>query len=110
MNPLTLNHVTRRASTAQGTAMLTLHARAFAPSSTSKVIPTLIDNLKLAVRRGEAHGHLPVCWGVLTAALGPLSGAQHLALFLHARSILSCCSTHEYHRSISRSTYVTLRL
>ncbi|KAI6100288.1 hypothetical protein F5141DRAFT_1009875 [Pisolithus sp. B1] len=86
---MTLNHVTRRASTAQGTAMLTLHARAFAPSSTSEVIPTLIDNLKLAVRRGEAHGHLPVCWGVLTAALGLSLGTQHLALFLHARSILS---------------------
>lgn len=87
---ITLNHVTRRASTAQGAALLTLHARAFAPSSTSRVIPTLIDSLKLAVRRGEAHGHLPVCWGVLTAALNvSLARAQHLALFLHARSILS---------------------
>lgn len=87
---MTLNHVTRRASTAQGTALLTLYARAFAPSSTSKVIPTLIDSLKLAVRRGETHGHLPVCWGVLTAAVGlSLSRTQHLALFLHARSILS---------------------
>lgn len=87
---ITLNHVTRRASTAQGAALLTLHARAFAPSSTSRVTPTLIDSLKLAVRRGEAHGHLPVCWGALTAALNvSLARAQHLALFLHARSILS---------------------
>ncbi|KAI6047540.1 hypothetical protein EDC04DRAFT_2556552 [Pisolithus marmoratus] len=87
---MTLNHVTRRASTAQGAALLSLYARAFAPSSTSKVIPILIDRLKLAVRRGEAHGHLPVCWGVLTAALGlSLARTQHLALFLHARSILS---------------------
>lgn len=50
----------------------------------------MIDSLKLAVRRGEAHGHLPVCWGALTAALNvSLARAQHLALFLHARSILS---------------------
>jgi len=69
---MTVNHVARRASTAQGTALLTLYAKAFSStrSSSSTVIVTLVDQLKLAVRRGDSHGHLPVCWGVLTAALG----------------------------------------
>ncbi|KAG6331472.1 hypothetical protein ID866_7614, partial [Astraeus odoratus] len=92
---MTLNHVTRRASTAHGTALLTLYSRAFSPQSVpgsplSKGPATLVDKLKLAVRRDGVHGHLPICWGVLTASLG-LSPArsQHLALFLHARSLLS---------------------
>ncbi|KAH7887517.1 UreF-domain-containing protein [Phlebopus sp. FC_14] len=88
---MTLNHVARRASTAQGVALLTLYAKAFAPDSTSpSAAASLVDNLKLAIRRGETHGHLPVCFGVLTAALGlSLARTQHLALFLHARSLLS---------------------
>lgn len=106
---MTVNHVARRASTAQGTALLALYAKAFSStrSSSSAVMTALVDQLKLAARRGDTYGHLPVCWGVLTAALGlslglcavltllynlsyPISGrAQHLALFLHARSILS---------------------
>ena len=39
-------------------------------------IGVFIDKLKLAVRREETHGHLPVCWGVLTAALGLSLGAN----------------------------------
>ncbi|KAG9317345.1 hypothetical protein JVU11DRAFT_1544 [Chiua virens] len=86
---ITLNHVARRASTSQGVALLTLYSKAFAPSSSSPVA-ALVDQLKLAVRRGDTHGHLPLCWGVLTGALGlSLDRAQHLALFLHARSLLS---------------------
>ncbi|KIM68957.1 hypothetical protein SCLCIDRAFT_13658 [Scleroderma citrinum Foug A] len=89
---MTVNHVARRASTAQGTALLALYAKAFSStrSSSSAVMTALVDQLKLAARRGDTYGHLPVCWGVLTAALGlSLGRAQHLALFLHARSILS---------------------
>ncbi|KAL4076215.1 hypothetical protein J3A83DRAFT_4068339, partial [Scleroderma citrinum] len=86
---MTLNHVARRASTAQGTALLTLYTKSFSPAGSS-MAATLVDQLKLAARRGDIHGHLPVCWGVLTAALGlSLVRAQHLALFLQARSILS---------------------
>lgn len=66
---MTLNHVARRASTAQGTALLALYAKAFAPARSSPAA-TLVDQLKLAARRGDTHGHLPICWGVLTAALG----------------------------------------
>lgn len=69
---ITLSHVARRASTSQGVALLTLYSKAFAPplsSSDAHPAASLIDQLKLAVRRGDTHGHLPLCWGVLTAAL-----------------------------------------
>ena len=86
----TLNHVARRASCAQGIALLTLYARGFArpPVLLTRTATPLLDEqeldresragalvaaLKLRVRRGEsddAPGHLPVCWGVLAGALG----------------------------------------
>lgn len=119
---MTLNHVARRASKAQGVALLTLYSKGFSrPSSLSAfsrsetrdqdaAISKLIDCFKLMVRRGEVSGHLPTCWGILTAALylglgvythcsligerrdiNGLSAerAQYLHLFLHARSLLS---------------------
>lgn len=94
---MTLNHVAKRASKAQGVALLTLYTKGFScPSGLgdedhlSKNLAVLIDRLKLMVRGEETHGHLPVCWGVLTGALGiSLLRAQHLFLFLHARSLLS---------------------
>jgi len=50
----------------------------------------LLELFKIKVRKGEIFGHLPICWGALTAALGlTLERAQYLHLFLHARSILS---------------------
>lgn len=66
---ITLNHVARRASTSQGVALLTLYSKAFAPAHSPHPAASLVDQLKLAVRRGDTHGHLPVCWGVLTGAL-----------------------------------------
>ncbi|KAG1752522.1 uncharacterized protein EDB91DRAFT_521699 [Suillus paluster] len=94
---MTLNHVAKRASKAQGVALLTLYSKGFARPSCpsdedhlSESLTVLIDRLKLIVRGEETHGHLPVCWGVLTSALGvSLLRAQHLFLFLHARSLLS---------------------
>lgn len=89
----TLNHVARRASCAQGAALLTLYTRGFARPS-PLLLPTtptdalesraaaLVAALKLRVRRGEPDapvGHLPVCWGVLTGALG-LTVGEHLFL------------------------------
>src|ERR1700761_558445 len=80
---MTLNEVTRRASTTQGVALLTLYSKGFTrpniPLSESlnseeveKETTTLkiIDDFKATIRRGDTHGHLPICWGVLTAALG----------------------------------------
>jgi urease accessory protein len=94
----TLNHVARRASCAQGIALLTLYSKGFTRPSflftsmtgitTSDDHASLLDErerdresragaliaaLKLRVRQGEsddAPGHLPVCWGVLAGALG----------------------------------------
>ncbi|TFK43776.1 hypothetical protein BDQ12DRAFT_643425 [Crucibulum laeve] len=99
---MTLNHVARRASKAQGVALLTLYSKGFSrPSSLSafseaksqdheRRISKILDKFKLMVRREEIHGHLPTCWGSLTAALGlTLERAQYLHLFLHARSLLS---------------------
>ena len=80
---MTLNDVTRRASKAQGVALLTLFSKGFstpllpANGSTEKLnskaeqsLFRFVDDLKLIVRKEETHGHLPICWGVLTAALG----------------------------------------
>ena len=116
----TLNHVTRRASMAQGVALLTLYSKGFSqtpslsPFSNAETrghenrMKTLLESFKSKVRKGEVFGHLPICWGALTAALGLTLGklsffpspsmqpqwataerAQYLHLFLHARSILS---------------------
>ncbi|KAH8984259.1 hypothetical protein EDB92DRAFT_1499055 [Lactarius akahatsu] len=101
----TLNHVARRASCAQGAALLTLYTRGFTRPSVlladaadydeerEKRAAALVSALKLRVRRGEPDapaGHLPVCWGVLTGALGlTVDRGAHLHLFLHARGVLS---------------------
>lgn len=86
---MTLNHVARRASISQGVALLTLYSKGFTrPSSLSAFTATesqdhedlmkkLLDALKLKARREEVYGHLPVCWGILTAALGLKLGAHH---------------------------------
>lgn len=79
---MTLNHVTRRSSTAQGVALLTLYSKGFSRSTWITGFPglrsprhevqmaTLVEELKLKIRREEIPGHLPICWGILTAALG----------------------------------------
>lgn len=87
-NNMTLNHVTQRSSRAQGIAMLTLFSKGLsypknihdswneaAEESTDnndnqdqKV--KVIDRYKLRIRRGETAGHLPICWGLITSALG----------------------------------------
>ncbi|QRV72888.1 urease accessory protein UreF [Ceratobasidium sp. AG-Ba] len=96
---MTLNHVARRASKTQGVALLTLYSRGFTrPAYLDSMnvdpeksrIGALIDTLKLSVRKGEIHGHLPICWGILTASLD-LSAERSIEvhLFLYARSVLS---------------------
>lgn len=97
---MTLNHVTRRSSTAQGIALLTLLTKGFAPPSLTfppqstrasvteegeEMEPlwwkSSVDTFKRMIRRGEAHGHLPVCWGVLTRAMGLSLGELLLPIF-----------------------------
>ncbi|KAF9649364.1 hypothetical protein BDM02DRAFT_1874738 [Thelephora ganbajun] len=96
---MTLNHVAKRASRSQGVALLTLYTKGFSPPSSLSVKHTtardafvgrLVDWYKLKIRREEVQGHLPVCWGILTAALNiSIARSLHLHLFLHARSLLS---------------------
>ncbi|KDQ64430.1 hypothetical protein JAAARDRAFT_117304 [Jaapia argillacea MUCL 33604] len=96
---MTVNHVARRASKAQGVALLTLYSKGFSRPPNITVteqcpretrMAMLVDKLKLAIRREESHGHLPICWAVLAGALGlTLERSQYLHLFLHARSLLS---------------------
>jgi len=87
----TLNHVARRASKSQGVALLTLYSKGFSPpSSISDVHPDpsyksiclsdFLDRYKLLVRKEQVHGHLPICWGALTGALGLSLGLQNSAL------------------------------
>jgi len=76
---MTLNHIARRASKSQGVALLTLFSKGFSrpkwltfedSDRTSLLsVEAFIDQLKLEIRRGKTHGHMPICWGVLTAAL-----------------------------------------
>lgn len=92
---MTLNHVARRASKSQGVALLTLYSKGFsrpsflgsqtrANSICSEAelrretrVAMFVDKLKLAIRREHTHGHLPICWGVLTSALHLSLGTTH---------------------------------
>lgn len=90
---MTLNHVARRASTAQGVALLTLYTKAFSCPTSVVSFPAvgtrrhkiqmakLVDEFKLKIRREEVAGHLPICWGILTAALGLRRGTLSLKLY-----------------------------
>jgi urease accessory protein len=115
---MTLNHVAKRASKSQGVALLTLYTKGFSPPTSLSLKQTtardtsvgkLVDQYKMKIRREETQGHLPICWGILTAALNVSLGKScfelqvsaqiyvfmwadrslHLHLFLHARSLLS---------------------
>lgn len=114
---MTLNHVAKRASKSQGVALLTLYMKGFSPPTSLPIkqvtmrdalVGKLVDRYKLRIRKGEVQGHLPVCWGILTATLNvslgkcfesqlnshiyvfmPIDRSLHLHLFLHARSLLS---------------------
>lgn len=86
---MTLNHVARRASVAQGVALLTLYDRAFAPpigsseASRDDATIRLVAGYRNAVKTAEngCNGHMSVAFGVLTAAIGVGIGALQF-LFL----------------------------
>jgi urease accessory protein len=108
-----LSHVARRASKAQGIAMLTLFGRGLTRPvgfelpdidvhvrggrgdedmvdentdveglEREKKSKDLIDAYKLLVRKGRVSGHLSICWGIITAALG-LSLGKSCTLSCH---------------------------
>jgi len=105
-----INQVSRRASTAQGNALLALYSRSFFPAPDSSPDPSDIDSpwgkeqmvdlselmssLKLAGLRPDnpegIFGHWPICFAVFTAALRlSLPRTSYLHIFLQARSIIS---------------------
>ncbi|KAK9768088.1 hypothetical protein K7432_001535 [Basidiobolus ranarum] len=82
----TPNTITKRASKAQGTAMLMLLYKSFGELSKS----VLATRLKQQVRLGRIGGHLPVCFGMACQHLNiSLSNTQELFLFLFVRAIIS---------------------
>jgi len=131
-----LSHVARRASKAQGVAMLTLFGRGLSrpvgfeaeyqrassyqtqelgreqevePRAKAgegegedeeededlqgvkeKRSKDLIDAYKLLVRKGSVPGHLAVCWGIITAALGLALGESQPTLFSLTSHLLLC--------------------
>jgi urease accessory protein len=80
---MTPNHVTRRASKAQGVALLTLYSKGFSKPSWSTLpsseadgdgVDKILEGMKLMIRKGDSPGHLPICWALLTAALDLTKG------------------------------------
>ncbi len=113
-----LSHVMRRSSKAQGVALLTLYSRgltrppdsetSFRHDSTDEPeedgleydggieerAREIVEGYKRLIRAGKAKGHLSICWGVMTAALGLSLGQSSLLLSALPRSTsLSCSKT-----------------
>jgi urease accessory protein len=121
-----LNAVTRRASMAQGVALLTLYSKGFSqpswlscPTPRSLSIDLLVEQLKLQIRQRQIHGHLPICWAVLTAVLGLSVGSsfQRLPSPLELDNLqsevsifISSCMLEVYFRPQCASTKLALML
>ncbi|KAK4938995.1 hypothetical protein LTR10_020654 [Elasticomyces elasticus] len=94
--------VARRASIAQGRALLSIWEKAFASSAKSRleedsetviVVDTFAKDLKIAAISSDplpVNGHLAPLWGVVCLALGlNLEEVGYLFLLNHAKSVLS---------------------
>jgi urease accessory protein len=72
----TSNVITKRASKAQGVAMLTLFSKSFSEEFNKdneekrNIGDRIIDKLKLEVRKENTFGHLPVTFGLVSKCLG----------------------------------------
>ncbi|KAI8343939.1 hypothetical protein BC941DRAFT_491747 [Chlamydoabsidia padenii] len=83
------NTVARRASLAQGVAMLTLYLKCFIDSRPDKDIQ-LVKKWKLRIRAGTTFGHFPVCFGLICRLLEvDLENTLHLWLYLFTRTLYS---------------------
>lgn len=103
-----LSHVSRRASKAQGVAILTLFTKGlsrppgfgdtlygvYEEDEEKETIEArsreeeeraaeLVEGYKRLIRKGSTPGHLAVCWGIMTAALGLSLGESHTWKSLH---------------------------
>lgn len=78
---MTLNQVASRASTAQGVALLTLYEKALAKPGGEDLFSPIIQRMKVGIRQLTCEGHLSVCFGILTGAVGlGLGATRFLAL------------------------------
>ncbi|KAG2180043.1 hypothetical protein INT43_003830 [Umbelopsis isabellina] len=78
------NTVARRASLAQGVAMLTLHIKCFSPHD------ELVKEWKKKIRAGKVDGHFAVCFGLVCKNLNvSLENTIHLWLYLFTRTLYS---------------------
>ncbi|GAB5591061.1 hypothetical protein Unana1_05961 [Umbelopsis nana] len=78
------NTVARRASLAQGVAMLTLHLKCFAPDD------ELVKEWKKLIRAEKIDGHFAVCFGLVCRRLNvSIDNTSHLWLYLFTRTLYS---------------------
>ncbi|KAG2179466.1 hypothetical protein INT44_006312 [Umbelopsis vinacea] len=78
------NTVARRASLAQGVAMLTLHIKCFSPDD------EVVKQWKKMIRAGKVDGHFAICFGLVCRQLSvSIENTSHLWLYLFTRTLYS---------------------
>ncbi|KAI8368415.1 hypothetical protein EDC96DRAFT_441482 [Choanephora cucurbitarum] len=86
---MTANSVARRASLAQGIAMLTLFLKCFTQEDQQYDI-SIIKKWKLMIRGEKADGHFAICYGLVCRYLQvDIENTLHLWLYLFTRTIYS---------------------
>ncbi|CDH55477.1 urease accessory protein [Lichtheimia corymbifera JMRC:FSU:9682] len=83
------NAVGRRASLAQGVAMIILYLKCFA-ETTNDLDINVMKRWKALIRAEEVEGHFPVCFGLVCRYLKvDLENTLHLWLYLFTRTLYS---------------------
>ncbi|EIE78731.1 hypothetical protein G6F46_001473 [Rhizopus delemar] len=84
------NAVAKRASLAQGIAMLTLFLKCFSDTADQKENVQMVKNWKNRIRAEKADGHFAICFGLICRCLKvDLENTLHLWLYLFTRTIYS---------------------
>ncbi|RUS27493.1 hypothetical protein BC938DRAFT_483162 [Jimgerdemannia flammicorona] len=87
---MVINAVAKRASLAQGVAMLTLYTKCFAGADGKLEKDELIKEWKNEIRAGRSYGHYSVCFGLVCSSLGvDTYDTLHMWLYLYARTLFS---------------------
>ncbi|CEG67116.1 hypothetical protein RMATCC62417_03585 [Rhizopus microsporus] len=84
------NAVARRASLAQGIAMLTLFLKCFTETNKQEEKIRVVKQWKNMIRAEKVDGHFAICFGLVCRCLDvDLENTLHLWLYLFARTIYS---------------------
>ncbi|KAI9319071.1 hypothetical protein BX666DRAFT_1854342 [Dichotomocladium elegans] len=87
------NEVARRASLAQGVAMITLYLKCFAEAEQDhnrQLDVGIIKKWKSSIRAEQVDGHFPICFGLVCRYLNvDLENTLHLWLYLFTRTLYS---------------------